>query len=398
MPRVKKMSGGALGAQFAELRGTMKPAVMPRPAVMSHGEEEAIAAHKERMVAMQRPGGKPSGKGIGKKLLKGAKFLGKELYDIAAPVAKEIARDMVKQKLQEYSAPAGKAPAGKGLYAAMRGKGMRMKMSAAQVRTLKKGGAIQLKPAMFEDMGRYAMEFKPQIMSMVEKALAKNKGMRVSMEDIENLMDMKKGKGIDFEGLVRDTAKYLQPTADAAQDRAIKEIRGGNIDFERLVRDTGKYLQPVADAAQDRAIKEIKGSGRKGRKKKGTGALDFLKKIERALDPVTSAIEQSGVPSLLIREGLPMATGALGGIAGTTLGGPKGGVAGAMLGRELGKRIGKRQAEKYGYGLYAGSGMKKMKDNPYMGGVGDVIQTGAPYISHASPAYHPFKEKYNPFT
>jgi hypothetical protein len=364
MPRVKKMSGGALEGRVMYKGKAYSRDVRPGDRKAT-AEEEAIAK---------------SGKGVGKKLLKGAKILGKELYDIAAPVAKEIARDMVKQKLQEYGAP---APAGKGLYAAMKGKGMRVKMSAAQVRSLKKGGAIQLKPSMFEELGRYAMEFKPQIMSMVEKALAKNKGMRVSMEDIENLMDMKKGKGI--EGLLRDTGKYLQPVADAAQDRAIKEIRGGNIDFERLVRDTGKYLQPTADAAQDRAIKEIKG---RGRKKKGAGALDFLNKV-------TSAIERSGVPSKLIREGLPVATGALGGIVGTTVGGVPGGLIGANLGRQAGQKLGKYQADKYGYGLYAGRGMS---DTPYMGGVGDVIQTGAPYISHASPAYHPFKEKYNPFT
>ena len=33
--------------------------------------------------------------------------------------------------------------------------------------------------------------------------------------------------------------------------------------FEDVMRDAGKYLQPTADAAQDRAIKEIKGSGRR---------------------------------------------------------------------------------------------------------------------------------------
>ena len=341
MPRVKKMSGGAF---MDELKNV--------------GVEVKVR----------------KGKGVGKKLLKGAKFLGKELYDIAAPAVKEVAREMVKQKLQEYTAPAGK-----GLYAAMKGRGMRMKMSAAQVRTLKKGGAIQLKPGMFDELGRYAMEFKPQIMSMVEKALAKNKGMRVSMEDLENVMDMKKGKGI--EGLLRDTGKYLQPVADAAQDRAMKELRGNGI--ENLLRDTGKYLQPVADAAQDRAIKEIKG---RGRKKKGAGPFDFI----------TNAIERSGVPSKLVRKGLPIAVGSLGGIVGTTVGGPVGGVAGSAAGKVAGDKLGSYLGDKYGYGLYAGMGMKGR--TPYMGGVGDVIQTGAPYISHASPAYKPFKEKYNPFT
>jgi len=101
-----------------------------------------------------------------------------------------------------------------------------------------------------------------------------------------------KGGAIDLERLIRDTGKYIQPVADAAQDRAIKEIKGSGASFskkqlleiishknkviedleqnayskgkgfEDMLRDAGKYLQPVADAAQDRAIKEIKGNGR----------------------------------------------------------------------------------------------------------------------------------------
>jgi hypothetical protein len=67
------------------------------------------------------------------------------------------------------------------------------------------------------------------------------------------------GGAIDFENLLRDTGKYLQPTFDAAQDRAMKEIRGNG--WESVLRDTGKYLQPTFDAAQDRAMKEIRGNG-----------------------------------------------------------------------------------------------------------------------------------------
>jgi hypothetical protein len=90
---------------------------------------------------------------------------------------------------------------------------------------------------------------------------------------------------------------------------------------------------------------------------------------------VTNAIADSGVPSLLIREALPMATGALGGIVG--------GPGGAAAGKQLGSRIGKRQAEKYGYGLYAGAG---------------VIQLGSPYLDPKSAAASPFVPKKNPFT
>ena len=71
---------------------------------------------------------------------------------------------------------------------------------------------------------------------------------------------MKEIRGNGWESVLRDTGKYLQPTFDAAQDRAMKEIRGNG--WESVLRDTGKYLQPTADAAQDRAMKEIKGNGR----------------------------------------------------------------------------------------------------------------------------------------
>lgn len=283
----------------------------------------------EFMDGMAKAGVKMKGKGVAKKVFKGLKAIGKEVYDVAAPVVKEVAKEMVKQKLQEYAAPSGK-----GLYAARVGRGM--KMSAAQIRTLKKGGAIQIKPAMMDEAGRYMMSLKPEAEAMLDKALSRMKGMRIMPQFIESLMDMK---------------------------------RGGNIN---LLRDVGKYLQPVADAAQDRAIKEIKGSG-----KKGGGPFDFLRPLERAIAPVTNAIADSGVPSLLIRKGLPMATGALGGIVG--------GPAGSQAGKELGSRIGNRQADKYGYGLYAGAGA-------------GVIQLGSPYLDPKSAAAHPFVPKKNPFT
>jgi hypothetical protein len=283
----------------------------------------------EFMEGMAKAGVKMKGKGIGKKILKGLKAAGKEAIAIAAPVIKEVARDMLKQKVQQY------ASSGAGLYAARTGRGM--KMSAAQIRTLKKGGAIQIKPSMMDEAGRYMMSLKPEVERMLDKALSRMKGMRIMPQDIEGLMDMK---------------------------------RGGNINFEGLLRDTGKYLQPTADAAQDRAMKELRGSGKRGR-----GPFDFLRPLEKAISPVTNAIADSGVPSFLIREGLPVVTGALGGIVG--------GPAGSMVGKEAGRRLGKRQADKYGYGLYAGAG---------------VIQLGSPYLDPKSAAADPFIPKKNPFT
>ena len=69
------------------------------------------------------------------------------------------------------------------------------------------------------------------------------------------------GMGFDAEGMLRDLGKYVQPTADASQDRAMRELKGSGMDVERLLRDLGKYVQPTADASQDRAMRELKGSG-----------------------------------------------------------------------------------------------------------------------------------------
>jgi hypothetical protein len=70
---------------------------------------------------------------------------------------------------------------------------------------------------------------------------------------------MRELRGGNVESMFRDTGKYLQPTFDAAQDRAMRELRGSGV--EEMFRDTGRYLQPTFDAAQDRAMRELRGSG-----------------------------------------------------------------------------------------------------------------------------------------
>jgi hypothetical protein len=337
MPKVRKLSGGAFMEEMAKAGVNLDRIARPRPANI-------------RLDAM-RPAVMPRGKGIGKKLYKGLKAVGKEAIAIAAPVIKEVARDMLKQKLEEYK-DSRSASSGKGLYAARVGRGM--KMSAAQIRTLKKGGAIQIKPSMMDEAGRYMMSLKPEAERMLDKALSRMKGMRIMPQHIESLMDMKRGGNIDFERLLRDTGKYLQPTADAAQDRLIREIKGsgkkgrGPFDFEGLLRDTGKYLQPTADAAQDRLIREIKGSGKKGR-----GPFDFerlLRDTGKYLQPTADAAQDR-----LIRE-----------------------IKGSGQNRLIREGSGRRQMIDY-----AGAG---------------VIQLGSPYLDPKSAAADPFIPKKNPFT
>ena len=117
-------------------------------------------------------------KSVGKKL-------GKEVLDVAVPIAKEYAKEMIKEAIKKKS--------GQGLYAANVGKGFRLKMSAAQLRNIKRGGAIQLNRDTLDEAGRYAMELKPEALALLEKALSHSKGLRVSKDHMMDLIDTKKG-------------------------------------------------------------------------------------------------------------------------------------------------------------------------------------------------------------
>ena len=216
--------------------------------------------------------------------------------------------------------------------------GMRCCMSAAQIRGMKKGGAFQISPSMISDMGRYEMRLQPKVMDMLERNLMKGKGMRISPSDLMDMIDMK---------------------------------RGGSI-FSSLV-NPNTYISNYK-AMGSGVAEEIAGAFRK---KHGGG--DFENFFERQ------------VPKTLIREGIPLAGTVAGASLGSYLGGPLGGTTGAIIGNQAGEALGDYVGDKTGYGLYARAG------RGLYAGAG-VIQTGSPYISHMSPAYHPFKETYNPFT
>jgi hypothetical protein len=135
-------------------------------------------------------------KSIGKKL-------GKEAIDEALPIAKEVAKKMIKDAIKKKM---GEETMGEGLYAANVGRGFRMKMSPAQVRSVKKGGAIQLNRDMLDEAGRFAMELKPEAMALLEKALKSSKGMRVTRDNMMDLTDMKKGGS-----LLTEAGKIIAP-------------------------------------------------------------------------------------------------------------------------------------------------------------------------------------------
>ena len=302
-----------------------------------------IAESTIRRKAKQRyegAGRKRKGKGIGEDILRGLQSVGREAVAIAAPIARETFRRKLQQGADQYIESGEK----KG--------GMRVRMSPAQVRTLKRGGAVQFKPIMLEDLGRYEMKVKPAVMPRLEKAFGKNLGMRLSMGDFEDVMDMKRG------GSIFDAVNKVYDLGKSQVRSAVKE---------RVAKRGVGITEDIVAAF---------------RKKHGGGDFEdfFTRKV----------------PSTLIRQGIPLAGTVAGAALGSYLGGPLGAAPGAITGEMAGEAVGNYVGDKTGYGLYAqrrGMGLYAVGR-----GVGDIIQTGSPYIDHRSPAYHPFKEKHNPFT
>jgi hypothetical protein len=198
---------------------------------------------------------------------------------------------------------------------------------------------------MLSDMGRYDMMVKPAVMPRMERAFLKGMGVRLSADDFKDIMDMKRGGS-------------LFNFADATR-KGVKRMTGMGI-----VEEVAKVM----------------------RKKHGGG--DFEDFFTRQ------------VPKTLIRQGIPIAGTVAGSALGAYMGGPAGATVGATTGELAGSALGDYIGDKTGYGLYAAQRGRGMGRGLYAvgRGVGEVIQTGSPYINHQSPAYHPFKEKYNPFT
>lgn len=275
---------------------------------------------------------KKMGDGIFEDIKNTGKKLGREALDVAVPLAKEYAKKMIKDAIK-------KKLEGDGLYAANVGRGFRVKMSPAQVRSIKKGGAIQLNSDMLDEAGRFAMELKPEAMALLEKALKNSKGMRVTREHMMDLMDTKKGGS-----LLTEVGKIVAPmVAKKLMDMGLaKAGMGTPIEDQQF---------SVSDVV--RTGKRVFG-GKKGMEMHGMG---------------TPIEDQQFSISDVIRTGKRMFGGKF----------TKKQLTQIILDKN--KVIADLEEKAYGKGLFAGGGIT---ENTF-------IQTG-------SEAFTPYKEKSNPYT
>ena len=357
----------------------------------------------------KRGGRRKKGEGIGEDILNGLKQIGREAIDIVAPIARDTFKRKVQQKADQY------IESGKG------GGSIRLNMSAAQARTFKKGGAIQLRPDMLSDLGRYAMELNPVSMANLTKKIRNDRGMRLSPVDIIQAMDMKRGGMMELNPMyVPNKVRSLVGGGDSLGPmyvpNKVKRLLGRGREprtFEKgkmythEVRPGERGMMPVKAPrmlGMGPTIADIPAMFRKkhgGKKGKGPVEDFFNKTIPQFVTKTLPRAIRENVPPEVIRdvidEAVPVASAVIGSTIGS-VGGPAGTATGGLFGKAIGDKLAKVIRQKAGVGLYAARrGMGLYAVGRGMGAPG-VIQTGSPYIDHRSPAYHPFKEKVNPFT
>jgi hypothetical protein len=157
-------------------------------------------------------GGYGTKKGMMRKSARKA-FEGEGVFDVlksvgqaVAPVAIDLASDYAKKKLSG-------------------GMMMPINLSGGQIRKLKKGGAITIKPEMVSDVAEHALSLLPATAKKIMASLGKNKGMRLALKQGEDLIHRATGSGI-FD-VLKSVGKAVAPVAiDLASNYAKDKIAG----------------------------------------------------------------------------------------------------------------------------------------------------------------------------
>jgi hypothetical protein len=243
--------------------------------------------------------------------VRGRKSKGEGVFDVlktvgkaVAPVAIDLASNYAKDRIAGSGFMDGLKSVGKAVapvvidlasdYAKKQlngGMALPVMMSGGQIRSLKRGGAVTLKPSMVSDEASHALAMLPATAKKVMNALSKNKGIRVALKQGEDLIHRQTGQGL-FD-VLKTVGKAVAPVAiDLASNYAKDKIAGsgtkkgmmrrtarkayeGDGIFD-VLKTVGKAVAPVAiDLASNYAKDRIAGGammGMRNRKKRVMGA------------------------------------------------------------------------------------------------------------------------------
>ena len=262
----------------------------------------------------------------------------KSVGKVVAPVAIDLASKYAKERLSG-------------------GMALPLNMSPAQKRTLKKGGAITIKPEMVSDVAQQALAMLPASAKKVLGSLSKNKGVRFALKQGEDVIDRVSGKGL-FD-VLKSVGKVVAPIAiDLASQEAKRRVGSGT--KKGMMRKTARkaYEEPM----------------------EGEGLFDVLKSVGKVVAPVAIDLASDYAKKRLsggrMRK-VPMSMGC----GSPYVSAPYKQV--MDLGLENGGSI-----FPAGAGIFPAGGAGIYPAGRY--GSGMPIQQGSPYINPNSPAMTPF--------
>ena len=194
----------------------------------------------------------------------------KSVGKAVAPMAVDLGRKMIKDKY-----------------------GFGIDLSQAQMRSLKKGGAIQINPRQILEQGKQLLQLLPQSAKKLIGALKKNKGMRLMLKEGEDVIDKLTGGSI-FGSIFKAVAPAL---IDAGASFVGKKLSGrgaGGGIYPAGTRGRGflgdlvkqyapqakKYAQQYAPMAVDAGAKYL------NKKIRGDGMFDIIKSVGKAVAPI----------------------------------------------------------------------------------------------------------------
>ena len=194
----------------------------------------------------------------------------KSVGKAVAPVAVDLGRKMIKDKY-----------------------GFGIDLSQAQMRSLKKGGAIQINPRQILEQGKQLLQLLPQSAKKLIGALKKNKGMRLMLKEGEDVIDKLTGGSI-FGSIFKAVAPML---VDAGASFVGKKLSGrgagGGIypagtRGRGFLGDLAKQYAPQAKKYAQQYAPQVVDAGAKyiNKKIRGDGMFDIIKSVGKAVAPI----------------------------------------------------------------------------------------------------------------
>ena len=87
--------------------------------------------------------------------------------------------------------------------------------SPAQMRKLRSGGAVTMKPSNFDDGSAHRMMVAPATHRRIQTAMRKNKGVRVALKPDEDLVAMTEGGKVSLKSIGKALKKATYDTGSA---------------------------------------------------------------------------------------------------------------------------------------------------------------------------------------